>query len=162
MLVLQYQLGSGLIALRTLASEIYFQEFLMILMLIALTNLLPKALNAFSRFHSVVIHLMLPLLLTYLNIRTRWDINQLCHPMHLPSGMLKKLVMPSHLKRILFFGRVIQLCPVLLLQAPANRLPQQAWRLLAVWLRYCLHGPPIIKLAYCLGIRKFSCRLKQM
>ena len=134
----------------------------MILMLIALTNLLPKALNAFSRFHSVVIHLMPPLLLTYLNIRTRWDINQLCHPMHLSSGMLKKLLMPSHLKRTLFFGRAIQLCPVLLLRAPANRLPQQAWRLLAVWLRYCLHGPPIIKLAYCLGIRKFSCRLKQM
>ena len=98
MLVLQYQLGSGLIAIRTLALEIYFQEFFMILKLIALTKLLPKALNAFSRFHSVVIHLMLPLLLTYLNIRTRWDINQLCHPMHLPSGMLKKLVMPSHLK----------------------------------------------------------------
>ncbi len=160
-LVLQYQPGSGLIALPTLASEIYFQECLMILMLIALTNRLPKALNAFSRFHSVVIRLMLPLLLIYLNIRTRWVINQLCHPMHLPSGMLKKHVMPSHFKRTMFFSRRIQLYRVLLLQGPANRPPQQAWRLLAVWLRYYLHSP-IIKQFYCLGTRMGACRVSQV
>ncbi|KAG7960400.1 hypothetical protein I3843_10G121500 [Carya illinoinensis] len=109
-------------------------EFLMILMLIALTHLLPKALNAFSRFHSVVTLLMLLLLLTYLSIRTR-HINQRCHPMHLPSGMLKKRVMPSHIKRTLFFVSWIQFYPELLPQGPASRPLERAWRVLTVCLR---------------------------
>lgn len=128
-------------------------------MLIALTNPLPKALSAFSRFHSVVIRLMLLSLLTYLSIRTRWDINQLCHPMHVPSGMLKKHVMPSHLKRTLFCVRRIQVYPELLLQGPANRLPEQAWRALVVRLRYYLHRS-IIKQSYCTAVWIVACRVK--
>lgn len=128
-------------------------------MLIALTILLPKALSAFSRFHSVVIRLMLLLLLTYLSIRTRWDINQLCHPMHVPSGMLKKHAMPLHLKRTLFCVRRIQLYPELLLQGHANRLPEHAWRALVVRLRYYLHRS-IIKQPYCTGVCIVACRVK--
>ncbi|OMO50286.1 hypothetical protein CCACVL1_30534, partial [Corchorus capsularis] len=36
-----------------------------------------------------------------LDIKTRWKFHHQ-HPMHLPSGMLKKHVMPSHSERILF------------------------------------------------------------
>lgn len=67
---------------------------------IALTHLLLKAPNVFSRFHSAVIHLMLQLLLIYPDSKTRQLLNQLWRLMHPPYGMLKRHVMPSHFKRI--------------------------------------------------------------
>lgn len=71
---------------------------------------------------------MLWLLLIFLD-RTRWDAKLLWNVMYLPSGMLKKHVMLSHFKRILFSVKRFPVYLLLLLQG-------QAQRALIAWLRY--------------------------
>uniref|UniRef100_A0A2P2LZH5 Uncharacterized protein MANES_09G067200 n=1 Tax=Rhizophora mucronata TaxID=61149 RepID=A0A2P2LZH5_RHIMU len=140
-MVLHCLLGSGLIALPTSVLEIYLPKPLMLKILIVLKIQLLKAINAFSRFHSAVTPLMLPLLLICQHNKSLLhSFPQLC-PAHVQFGMLKKHVMPSHFQGTMFFIKKFLRHPVLLLQGLESRWKEQTPSPLMSFLRYFVCVP---------------------